>query len=77
MRYKYGFRVGYYDGDPPIFVCHFKTYTIEQANMALGFFERYPQRDRQTNELLHNPKWAIKHITRRQFKGGIWDELPF
>ena len=77
MKYRYGYRVGYYDGDPPIFVCHFKTYTIEQAHQAVDYFEHYPQRERETNRLLHHPKWAIRHITRRQYKRGIWNELPF
>lgn len=77
MRYRYGLRVGYYERGSPIFVCHFKTYTREQAQLALNYFQRYPQQERDTDRLLDAPKWAIKPITRTQYKNGIWDEAPF
>ena len=73
----YGYKVGYRENGSRLFIRYFKTYTYEQALFSLRHYRNYPQHERETNRPLINPVWSIKPITRKEYKKGIWDELPF
>ena len=73
----YGYKVGYRENGSRLFIRYFKTYTYEQALFSLRHYREYQPNERETNRPLINPVWSIKPITRKEYKKGIWDELPF
>ena len=68
MKHFYGYMVGYRS---PSFVCQFKAYTKTQAKRALAYYRHY------SDNALRPLRWSIRPITRKQYFGGIWSELPF
>lgn len=74
---RYGYKIGYRENGSRSFIRYFMTYTYKQALFSLEHYRQSPQRERETNRPIVNPSWEIKPITKKEYKAGIWDKIPF
>jgi len=74
---NYGYKVCYREKGKLRYQQYFLTYTHKQAVFSLNYYIRYPPKARDDGHILNNPQWKIIHVSRDEFKAGIWRECPF
>ena len=72
----YGYMVGYRELGSR-FVRYYTDFTYSRALSVLHRYQKYPQRERETNRPLIDPVWEIQPITKKAIMRSILDELPF